>query len=363
MPRLKVRTHKEIEINGKPFKYFNQYVLDCGFDLSSYDSCGDIARRCQGFESGFHFTDTKFERVTVGRYGEFAPGGNSITEQSYIINGVDYKAKRVVEDKAPGHYVLRMKKRARQGYHGQAWYFNCLKNSDLWHDAAGRVRLQNLGHFDNALFSANVLYWDNIPGVLVVPQRGGTREAATAFAPASWAVGNASIANGIARAVLRHDTRLLDIRTLIETLLDQSLYGMIYARDWKGLGTDFNPKDIKPKLQPVLNLGESAYQKFRDLLNDGKPEKDGKALKPVFRYGARESEVITKALALKTAWDKDKETWGKIETYFHSPDQEEYFKLKDVEQMIDMVEPYIAGAAELLDIDYKTPIMVEASAE
>jgi hypothetical protein len=363
MARLKARTHKRIDINGKAFSYFNQYVIDCAFGVSDFVGCKDVAYRVQGFESEFHFSDTVFERVTIGTYGDLAPAGNSLTEQSFIITDSDFQGKRVPTDKAPSHYVLRMKKHSKHGYHGHAWFFNCLRNVDLWHDAAGRVRLQNLGWFEGALFNASVLHWDTMPGALVVPQRGGTKETAQAFAPASWGIGNASIANGIARAVQRHDQRLFAIRGLVQGLLDQSLHGMNYARDWEGLGVDFNPKDIKPKLQPVLNLGEAAYQKLRDLLNDGKPEVDGKALKPLFRFGPSEMQMIAKALAMKTAWEKDQETWGKIQTYTFAPDGLEYFKNEAVDQMIEMVEKYIASASELLDADYKTPIMVEASQE
>jgi hypothetical protein len=352
--KLKVKTYKRIDNGGVTFLYHNRYVFACEFGLASLALCEDLCRRVVTFETYFHLSTTQWQPVTVGIYGGWPEQAPQTSELTFPVEGANFIGRRETLEPAPPHYALRLIKRVLSGRHGHVWYFNALSMNDVALDVRGRVRLVNPAYWENVLFDASVVAWDGIQGTLVVPQLAGTREQAMSFVEGHWRVGNVSFANGIKRKLPKRDSRGVEMYERIRSYLDDSARAWLELRGWHALGTDFNPKELKGKLQPTLSAGESLYDTLFDLLENGDPPVEGKHLKPIFRFGATSQEIIAKCNSLKQRWRQQQEDWGKIVPYLFEADGIEYFKLLQLEAMEGFFKPFHAGLGELLDADWFT---------
>lgn len=354
MPKLIYRVYKTAFTGTSQQQWKNEYVLDCDYSITSDEVEHDALALAFG-ESALHLSSTTYYLVTVGVYGDQANSALEQTERVWPLMRWNLTGARVANDPAPDNIGLMLKKQVVGGRNGKALFFGSLNTSDYVVRDNDEIVLTNLSQLTEALdYGLYLLNWSGLLGRLVVPQLADVTQHAWDFRPGRLMIGYPVKANARKRASFNRRAKARGAFDKVIGNLQAIALRMQQLRESFALGHDFQPDWASEAVQAAITGTVAAASYVTEWLQAGETDQDGNKIYPVPRFGPQPDAMKAMYPAWQGRADQDLETVAKLGPYIFV-DGQRYTHWIHVRDLLDIVKPWEAKAAELADFDYFTP--------
>ena len=289
--RVIARVHKSISADGKYYDWYNQHVFDVPFTFNDVELCFAFIENVARYESAFHGTGVAFHTATMGLYGDLAHVGHDVSEVVSPVASLGIGGTRNVGTPAPWYYALMVYKFSGVRRPSKNFYFGALGADDYHEGKDGVPVLTNWNWFTNAEFDAWNAYIAPSGAKFLQVHRPDNQQQAEGFSVARVEIGHVVKCHAIRKKNAARDSRLTDLRNMILVVAHQSVISYRILRQYQTENGDFVPTDAIGHIQNIIMGIEPIFEQVKGLLMEGKPPKDGRNIRPVFRFGATNEQI------------------------------------------------------------------------
>jgi hypothetical protein len=346
-----VKVWKVLTTELQPLEYSNQYVYQTELPMTDA-TLFDMALNTARAEQVLHLSAVSFRRATVGIYAPEKPNQSTEYQVSVNLAELGFFGQRPAIEPAPNEFALQVQKQTPAYRNGRLWYFGCLNMSQVTIGSGDRWKLKETEFLQFVLdYWYHGLYLAAIPGILVVPQWSQGVPASQAIQPANLRVGGLVVANARKRSRAKRSGLGPATFAVTAQALDTTTTAIREVGNWLGLGTDFNPSNLRSMVETAIGEVGAAAGAAEGITSHAENDLDPPPKTPIPRWGKDAQELWALACDTKQAIRGWTQTTASIEPY-EFIDGGTYFKLEDLQNFMSILKQCRAKAVELNDYDY-----------